>query len=403
MPALAVRGRVGRARRTKRESSWGTRLFGPLTVPRDCRLLRTPRKMTRVVRAPARGTPLRPARAPAAASGSVASGSMSKRKGGGHLENALAKFQCVPLRPPRLRSGGPATWSSARSAASGVTLPARRRADPLDAACPPTPPILTGTYRKVRQQSAKISIDASKDRARLDARSNAQAERLKAAAEAEARERFQLRASRGSGVSTPSAANLAATNWLMKQKRVMDLLHRTRKPMSTAELHNERGMRGGRAGALGDLTHNDKVRLTKKRGGASNKAKHSLRDRREMLALIHKHPDGVLEAPRRGRVPRRGGGCRRARREQRRSSWSTPSRAARAVPDVADAYEVHVDEDVSAAFHGARSPRTTPIGTRRCGRSGSSPRPAARTPRAAATTTTKATTPGKRKKKEHAR
>jgi hypothetical protein len=41
----------------------------------------------------------------------------------------------------------------------------------------------------VQQQSATIQIDAAKDRAKLDARSNAQATRLKSMAAAEAKEK----------------------------------------------------------------------------------------------------------------------------------------------------------------------------------------------------------------------
>ena len=223
----------------------------------------------------------------------------------------------------------------------------------------PDPPILTGTYRKVQQQSAKISIDASKDRARLDARSNAQAERLKAAAEAEARERKE-RERAAAALAPPSAANLAATNWLMKQKRVMDLLHRTRKPMSTAELHNELGWPVDVPELWEMLTHNDKVLFDEKTRRFSYKAKHSLRDRREMLALIHKHPDGVLEED---VVDAYQGAVEDAAALVENGDViflvNAESRA-RVLYPVDDAYEVHVDEDVSAAFHGVAIPAHDP-------------------------------------------
>ena len=298
--------------------------------------------MTRVVRAIPPGSPLRPARVPAAAS-RVRRVGRACRSARGIPPGKCARE--VPVRPPptpapQIRWSGDVVRPL--PAATGVTLPARRRVVPARRRTP-APPILTGTYRKVQQQSAKISIDASKDRARLDARSNAQAERLKAAAEAEA-----CRSKRwGSGrdVSTPRA-RLAATNWLMKQKRVMDLLHRTRKPMSTAELHRRPGWRWPsrswemlRSGTRCCL----EVRVVDVR-------RHSLRDRREMLALMHKHPDGVLEEDvvdayqgavedaaalvgRAGHLPGRA---------TRESDVLRSGRCAR----------VHVDEDVSAAFHG---------------------------------------------------
>ena len=132
----------------------------------------------------------------------------------------------------------------------------------------------------MQEQATKIQIDASKDRARLDARSNAQQERLKKAAEAEQRlkqarldEISSIRARRNRvpslllllasvrprpapralplssssslllslfrpqerelaerALAPPTHAHEVATSILMKQKRVMDLLAKTRKP-----------------------------------------------------------------------------------------------------------------------------------------------------------------------------
>ena len=198
---------------------------------------------------------------------------------------------------------------------------------------------------------------------------------------------------------TPSAANLAATNWLMKQKRVMDLLHRTRKPMSTAELHNELGWPVDVPELWEMLTHNDKVLFDEKTRRFSYKAKHSLRDRREMLALIHKHPDGVLEED---VVDAYQGAVEDAAalvENGASSSWSTPSHAPRAVP-VDDAYEVHVDEDVSAAFHGVAIPAHDPDWDQALRQIRGRARAEARARRARRRRRRRATTPGKRKRKE---
>ena len=221
------------------------------------------------------------------------------------------------------------------------------------------PATLPGTCRKVQQQSAKISIDASKDRARLDARSNAQAERLKAAAEAEAKERKE-RERAAAALAPPTAENLAATNWLMKQKRVMDLLHRTRKPMSTAELHNELGWPVDVPELWEMLLHNDKVLFDETKRRFSYKAKHSLRDRREMLALIQKNPDGVLEED---VVDAYQGAVEDAAALIENGDViflvNAESRE-RVLYPVDDTYEVHVDEDVSSAFHGVTIPAHDP-------------------------------------------
>jgi transcription initiation factor TFIIE subunit beta len=223
----------------------------------------------------------------------------------------------------------------------------------------PTSPRPSGAHRKVQQQSAKISIDASKDRARLDARSNAQAERLKAAAELEAKERKE-RERAAAALAPPTAENLAATNWLMKQKRVMDLLHRTRKPMSTAELHNELGWPVDVPELWEMLLHNDKVLFDEKTRRFSYKAKHTIRDRREMLALIHKHPDGVLEED---VVDAYQGAVEDAAALIESGDViflvNAESRE-RVLYPVDETYEVHVDEDVSSAFHGVTIPAHDP-------------------------------------------
>lgn len=118
---------------------------------------------------------------------------------------------------------------------------------------------------------------------------------MKAAADLEAKSRAE-KDRNAAALAPPSHENLVATNWLMKQKRVMDLLHKFRKPMSTAELHNELGWPVDAPELWEMLTHNDKVSYDDTKKRFSYKAKHVLQDRREMLALIHKFPDGVLES-----------------------------------------------------------------------------------------------------------
>ena len=81
---------------------------------------------------------------------------------------------------------------------------------------------------------------------------------------------------------------------LMKQKRVMDLLNKTRKPMSSAELHNELDFPVDSPELWDMLLHNEKVLYDERTRRFSYRAKHALEDRREMLALIQRRPDGVL-------------------------------------------------------------------------------------------------------------
>tara|TARA_B110000977_G_scaffold87961_1_gene116980 strand:+ start:1018 stop:1854 length:837 start_codon:yes stop_codon:yes gene_type:complete len=211
----------------------------------------------------------------------------------------------------------------------------------------------------VQQQSAKISIDASKDRARLDARSTAQAERLKQAALEEAKAAKE-KAQREQTLAPPTHENLVATNWLMKQKRVMDLLHKTRKPMSTAELHNELGWPVDVPELWEMLLNNDKVMYDEGKNRFSYKAKHILRDRREMLALIHKHPDGVLEDDvidsylgadlDAAALLESGDVIFLVNAESRE----------RVLYPVDDFYEIDISEDVSSAFHNVNIPTHDP-------------------------------------------
>jgi transcription initiation factor TFIIE subunit beta len=196
----------------------------------------------------------------------------------------------------------------------------------------------------VQEQATKIQIDASKDRARLDARSNAQQERLKKAAEAEQRlkqarldEISSIRARRNRvpslllllasvrprpapralplssssslllslfrpqerelaerALAPPTHAHEVATSILMKQKRVMDLLAKTRKPFNAVELRNELGFPVDVPELWDMLLHNDKLFYDERVKRFSYKAKHALADRREMLAFIQKRQDGVL-------------------------------------------------------------------------------------------------------------
>lgn len=101
----------------------------------------------------------------------------------------------APISRTRWRSSSASPRASLTPPARGSLRPredpALTRHLPLPSRSPPHAP-----RRKVQQQSAKIQIDASRDRARLDAKANAQQERLKAMAEAEARERA-VRLSRG--------------------------------------------------------------------------------------------------------------------------------------------------------------------------------------------------------------
>ena len=143
---------------------------------------------------------------------------------------------------------------------------------------------------------------------------------------------------------------------LMKQKRVMDLLNKTRKPLSAAELHNELGFPVDRGELWDMLLNNDKVMYNETTRRFSYRARHALEDRREMLALIQKHPDGipmddVTDAYQTADVDAKeliAGGMVM-------SLVNTETRD-RILYPIDDAYEVVVDEDIASMFHGVEVP-----------------------------------------------
>lgn len=171
VPALAMRGRVGRARqRNAKVLSYGTRSRYALAVDR-----KPPYKF--YVRQGCTSGPLRSAR-----------GSRPWRQG--PSRRAVCRSARGDLTwKMRLRSSSaspsetlasdprsvvPATWSLF-SAASGIPLPARRRADALDAACCPTTsprpypaPVERFSSRAQRSPSTRprIEPDSMRDRTR---------------------------------------------------------------------------------------------------------------------------------------------------------------------------------------------------------------------------------------------
>ena len=259
----------------------------------------------------------------------------------------------------------------------------------------------------MQQQSAKIQIDASRDRARLDAKANAQQERLKAMAEAEARERA-VRLSRGcrppqpmppsptdaalpnlarwvprltplpfpslpsplspkkereraaKSLEAPTHERAVATNVLMKQKRVMDLLNVTRKPMSTAELHNELGFPVDSPELWDMLLHNDKVLYNEQTRRFSYRAKHIIADRREMLALVQKHPDGILLDDVADAYAAAGDDAQALVDAGAAISLVNAESREKVLYPVDDAYEVEVEEDVAGMFHAVEIPAHDP-------------------------------------------
>jgi transcription initiation factor TFIIE subunit beta len=242
----------------------------------------------------------------------------------------------------------------------------------------------------VQQQSATIQIDASRDRARLDAKANAQQERLKAMAEAEARERA-VRLSRGcrprpiparrvppshplrllphppqereraaKSLEAPTHERAVATNVLMKQKRVMDLLNVTRKPMSTAELHNELGFPVDSPELWDMLLHNDKVSYNEQTRRFSYRAKHVLADRREMLALVQKHPDGILLDDVADAYAAAAEDAEALVAAGAAVSLVNAESREKVLYPVDDAYEVEVEEEIAGMFHAVAIPSHDP-------------------------------------------
>ena len=182
---------------------------------------------------------------------------------------------------------------------------------------------------------------------------------MKAAAELEQKERKEKERVE-SRLAPPTQEHAVATNWLMKQKRVMDLLHKTRKPMSAAELHNELGWPVDVPELWEMLLHNDKVAFHEANRRFSYKAKHALRDRREMLALIQKFPDGILEEDVVDAYQGAANDCAALLEAGDACALTNAESRERVLYPVDESYEVAVDEDVASAFHDVVIPQHDP-------------------------------------------
>ena len=161
-------------------------------------------------------------------------------------------------------------------------------------------------------------------------------------------------------LEAPTHERAVATNVLMKQKRVMDLLNVTRKPMSTAELHNELGFPVDSPELWDMLLHNDKVLYNEQTRRFSYRAKHIIADRREMLALVQKHPDGILLDDVADAYAAAGDDAQALVDAGAAISLVNAESREKVLYPVDDAYEVEVEEDVAGMFHAVEIPAHDP-------------------------------------------
>ena len=136
----------------------------------------------------------------------------------------------------------------------------------------------------------------------------------------------------------------------------MDLLHRTRKPLSVAELHNELGFPVDRGELWDMLLNNDKVLYNTETRRFSYKAKHVLEGKREMLALIQKHPDGILMDDVVDAYQTANVDAEDLLAGNAVISLVNSETRERVLYPVDDAYEVEVDDNMAAMFHAVEIP-----------------------------------------------
>ena len=201
-------------------------------------------------------------------------------------------------------------------------------------------------------------------------------------------------------LEAPTHERAVATNVLMKQKRVMDLLNVTRKPMSTAELHNELGfpVDSPSSGTCSSTT--TRCCTTNRRDEFSYRAKHVIADRREMLALVQKHPDGILLDDVADAYAAAGDDAQALVDAGAAISLVNAESREKVLYPVDDAYEVEVEEDVAGMFHAVEIPAHDPDFDAAVRTSGRSPRRDARRRRGLGTTTATRREGGRGKEEE---
>jgi len=168
-------------------------------------------------------------------------------------------------------------------------------------------------YRKGEKAAAKIMIEVARDRAALDARSEAQQERVRRQAEQERqRQEEKLKKANAKLLKEREAALAASqagghqqqqvihvpTSLLARQKATIDCLKRTREQMTNSELKALLGFDthlDKQSELFLTLKANEKIFYDEKKDTLKYKPKFDIRNKNELLGLILKHMDGVLE------------------------------------------------------------------------------------------------------------
>ena len=167
-------------------------------------------------------------------------------------------------------------------------------------------------YRKGEKAAAKIMIDVARDRAALDARSEAQQDRIRRQAEQE-RQRQEEKLKKANakllkdreaalqaqaGGNQPQQVLHVPTSLLARQKATIDCLKRTREQMTNSELKALLGFDthlDKQSELFLTLKANEKILYDEKRDTLKYKPKFDIQNKNELLGLIVKHADGVLE------------------------------------------------------------------------------------------------------------
>jgi transcription initiation factor TFIIE subunit beta len=145
-------------------------------------------------------------------------------------------------------------------------------------------------YRHGQKAASKIMTAAARDRAALDARSDAQYERMKRAAEKQKAEQEAALAAMEVPIEPPK---VVATNILAKQKHAIDTLFTQRRPMSNDELRVFLGYDCNVGPLFEALRAHEKVNYDDETGLFTYKAKHDVLCKEDILELVNNTPDGL--------------------------------------------------------------------------------------------------------------
>lgn len=145
-------------------------------------------------------------------------------------------------------------------------------------------------YRSGQKAASKIMTAAARDRAALDARSEAQYERMRKAAEREKAEREAALAE----MEVPiEPVKIVATNMLAKQKHAIETLFKQRRWMSNDDLRVFLGFDCNVGDLFASLRAHDKVEYDEETKMFRYKAKHEVMCKEDVLELVNATPDGL--------------------------------------------------------------------------------------------------------------